>query len=741
MQKVLITTMGLDIGGAETHVLELALELRRRGYAVLVASSGGVFVETLEAHGVRHYQVPLARRSVRDMLRAYTLLRRIIRGERPDVVHAHARIPGFLCGLLRKTMRFPFVTSAHAHFEVSWLLKRMTNWGQKTLAVSDDLVEYLTENYRVPQKNIYRTVNGINTRRFSPDTDPDPIRAEFALDSGGPVIGHVSRLDREAAKAARVLLEAFPRIADAVPGATLLIAGDGDVYDEIHALAEGVNAALGRRAVVMTGARGDIEHILAACHLFVGVSRAALEAAAACRPVILSGAEGYIGLLTPENAGLAESTNFTCRGEPLPEPGTLARDVIGALTALTEAERARITEFGRSLVTERYSIRRMTDDAIRVYDLVRRHRLNIAMSGYYGFGNCGDEAILQAIHGNIDGLDADVGVTVLSGDPDDTEARYGYSAVNRFNLLAVWRVLRGCDILVSGGGSLLQDYTSTRSLLYYLFIIRLSKALGKKVMVYANGIGPVRRGRNRRLVRRILSRADVISLRDAASAEELRAMGVARDDVHVTADPVFTLTPAPEKEALQILSENDIDTEKPFAVVSIRKWPDASGFCESLAALCDRIHGELGRQVVFLAMQAPGDAEISRTVQALMTAPSHLIRTGYSAQQLMGVIALSDFVLAMRLHTLIFSAQAATPLCGIVYDPKVTAYLEALQMPAAGVVSDFRADAAFDVVRALLQNARGHREALRETARGLEALAREDAARLQALIKQAAEGK
>ena len=110
-RKILMATMGLEIGGAETHIVELSRELQRRGYEVLVASNGGVYQAELEAAGVRCLSVPMNRREPVAMLKSLILMWQIIRRERPDVVHAHARIPAMLCGQLAKSMHFPFVTS------------------------------------------------------------------------------------------------------------------------------------------------------------------------------------------------------------------------------------------------------------------------------------------------------------------------------------------------------------------------------------------------------------------------------------------------------------------------------------------------------------------------------------------------------------------------------------------------------------------------------------------------------
>ena len=89
--KILMATMGLDIGGAETHIVELAKELKAEGHDIVVASNGGVYVPEIVAAGIRHYQVPMHRRDAGCMLRSRKLLKEIIRTERPDVVHAHAR--------------------------------------------------------------------------------------------------------------------------------------------------------------------------------------------------------------------------------------------------------------------------------------------------------------------------------------------------------------------------------------------------------------------------------------------------------------------------------------------------------------------------------------------------------------------------------------------------------------------------------------------------------------------------
>jgi polysaccharide pyruvyl transferase CsaB len=733
-RKILMTAMSLGIGGAETHIVELASELKRRGEDVLVASNGGVFVPEIEEKGIRHYQVPMNRRNVFCMLRSYFLLRKIIRTEKPDIVHAHARIPAFICGVLRKSLRFPFVTTAHWVFDISGSLRYLSDWGEKTIAVSEDIKDYLIKNYKLFERDIFVTINGIDTEKFSSRTSGARIIEEFHLDASKPIITSVSRLDASRALVADQLIGIAPELDKRLPGIQLLIAGGGDVYDDIKAKADAVNSSLGRRIVTMTGPRTDISEIIAAGDIFVNVSRSALEAMASEKPVILAGNEGYIGLISSENLDAAKESNFCCRGFPMSTEERLLEDVVRCF-GMTPADRAALGAFERAFILSEYSVARMTDDCLKAYDAVRRRRYSVVMSGYYGFGNAGDEAILQSIHQNIESLGGDIAVTVLSSDPEDTKIRYGYHSVNRFAFIDVLKTLRRCDALVSGGGSLLQDHTSTRSLLYYLMIILAAELYRKKVMIYANGIGPVRKRINRALVRRIVGRADVITLRDAVSAQELHSMGVRREDIRVTADPVFTLSGLPAEEATGLLTKSGIPSERPYVCISVRNWNAIGMFKTLIAALCDHIADVYGRTVILIAMQTPNDIAVSYEVARLMKNEAYVLDTRYTAQQIMGIIGGADFVLAMRLHTLIFSARMCVPLIGMVYDPKVAAYVEALGMPLAGDVRSFDLETAKAAVKAVMDDREKYADCLRCRSVEFEAMAREDARLLLKLLQ------
>lgn len=399
-------------------------------------------------------------------------------------------------------------------------------------------------------------------------------------------------------------------------------------------------------------------------------------------------------------------------------------------------KKAQLGAYGRQVIFDYYSVRRMAQDCLDMYAQVKKRRYNVVMSGYYGFANAGDDAILESIHQSILEASDEVEVTVLSNDPEQTERCYGMKSLHRFKLWSVLKALRQSDALLSGGGSLLQDRTSTRSLMYYLSIIRCAQWMGKPVMLYANGIGPVEKAGNRRRVRRTVERASLVTLRDHSSAQELREMGVKRPDLHVTADPVFHLEPAGQERSDQLLRSAGLEPGTPFVAVSVRDWPDTEHFAVELAALCDHLRRTYGMEVLFLLMQPHKDRGATQQVRQAMEEPSYLLDTPCAPKELMGVLGQARLCLAMRLHTLIFAARMAVPVLGLVYDPKVSSYLKELDLPSAGDVSSFDRKAAIAQADALMADYDGVCQRLKKKSEALTAAARENERLLLELLDQ-----
>lgn len=306
----------------------------------------------------------------------------------------------------------------------------------------------------------------------------------------------------------------------------------------------------------------------------------------------------------------------------------------------------------------------------------------VLFSGYYGFDNSGDDAILHAIVNDIRACDPTVQLNVLSYDPPRTRRLYGVNATQRFHYKSVKKALSATDLLISGGGSLLQDETSSRSLYYYLGVMALAKRMGKKVYVYANGVGPIHNSLNRKLTARILNKVDYITLRDEDSAQVLKDIGVDGPPIEVTADPVYGIDGISPEAAKALLREEGIDSDKHFLGVAVRQWKKAPALASKIAYVADRAFEELGIDILFTPLHYPEDKHFAESIKAKMVHKDHchVLSGNYAVEEMEGIIGLCELLIGMRLHALIYAVTSKTPAVGIVYDPKVKSQLEALSI-------------------------------------------------------------
>lgn len=673
--KILLTLASLDIGGAETHVAELATELNRRGHKVVVASGGGVYAEELERVGIKHYTVPLKRREITDMIKSRRLLKKIIRAESPDIVHAHARIPAFIVSTLKRCCKFVFVTSVHGAFDTSFILRHLSGWGCKTLAVSEDLKKYLLDNYKVEEKDIYTSINGISTEKFNKDVDCTDVMEEFGLKCHAKRLCYVSRLSKGICSCAYMLVEKFEDIAEKVDNFELLIVGGGEEYDSLCAMADKVNERIGRRGIILTGARTDVNKLIATSQVCVGVSRAILEPMAMEKLCIVAGDPGYIGIIDEEKLPVAINCNFTCRGCESVDKDILAEDIV-RLFNMMENDADKLKKFAGDVVREHYSIAAMVSDNERMYgDAMKEFGCDAAILGYYGYGNSGDDALLEAILGDIYNIRPFFSPTVLSFKPHKTAEDYNVKAINRFNIFAVNALFKKVKLFIAGGGSLIQDVTSTKSLLYYLFMINLAKSNNIPVMLYGNGIGPITKKANRKIAAKVLDKVDVITLRDFDSKKVLEEMGVTKPRITVTADPAMSLECNDTKEAKEILAKYGLGEDEKFFCLSVRRWKNMGESAQVFAKICRMALEKYNLVPVILPMQYAKDAALSKEVASRSDCRCVMIDESLNAAQILSVLKLSECAVAVRLHMLIFATLLGKPVMGVDYDPKVSSFL------------------------------------------------------------------
>ncbi|MBR0277039.1 MAG: polysaccharide pyruvyl transferase family protein, partial [Clostridia bacterium] len=604
--KILMVLMGLEIGGAETHVAELSAELARRGNEVHIASNGGVYEKEITKFGIIHHKLPLNSKNPKSMMRSYAGLKKIIKKEKFDIVHAHARIPAFICSKLHRKLKFRFITSAHWVFKTSFLLKNLTSWGERSVAVSNDIKNYLIDNYGYSSDKIDITINGIDTEKFSPQTDFSDIKEEFGLEDNKKRIVYVSRMDVDRSAVAFNLLEIAPKLYEKYPDLDIVIVGGGNDYERLLKKTGEVNKIIGYNLVKTTGARTDINKFVASGNLFIGVSRAALEAMSAEKPVIIAGNEGYIGLFDQSKTEISIKTNFCCRGCEMPDNQKLFDDICNVFDNINIDE---MSKFNRDYTLQNYSVKKMTDDYEIAYTKLldkNPFRYNdVLISGYYGFKNTGDDSLLKSIVNNLKSEKSNISITVLSKTPSETSKLYNVNSISRVNIFRIMHIMKHTRLLISGGGSLLQDVTSKKSYKYYSLIIKIALKYKTKVMIYANGIGPLTSKANRRDCKALLNKVNIITLRDDDSFEELNKLGI-DNKIKVTADPAFSLK-----------CDESFKTgiNKKYFIVSIRKWKSASSdFEEKITSICREINLKYGFIPVFVPLQNSIDLPICKSV-------------------------------------------------------------------------------------------------------------------------------
>ncbi|MGM9536884.1 MAG: polysaccharide pyruvyl transferase CsaB [Candidatus Onthomonas sp.] len=267
----------------------------------------------------------------------------------------------------------------------------------------------------------------------------------------------------------------------------------------------------------------------------------------------------------------------------------------------------------------------------------------ILISGYYGFDNLGDELLLTALLRELRQTAPESRIAVLSACPNATERRHSVEAVSRDRPGAVLRALSRCDLLISGGGSLLQDGTSSRSLWYYLGLLALAQGMGKRTMIYSQGAGPLLRPWNRALTRRVLSKATAITLRDQASRETLEGLGLKRPML-VTADPVLSLPIWPGAGARNQIA-----------------WIIHGRYCTpELCRMLKEAIAELDRKgcTCWLLPFCPGE---DLPVLNALSPPGRLV----PREQLWTRLRRCELIVSMRLHGLILGAKLGTELISL----------------------------------------------------------------------------
>lgn len=366
--NVLQILPALDIGGVETGTVDLARYLAARGHKAVVISAGGRLVKDLERCGVRHYALPVGRKSPFSILRMIGAVADVIRREEIDIVHARSRVPALIAYAASVMTGRIFITTAHGRYSRG-LISTVMGWGRYVIVASNNMAKYMEHEFGVPHGRLRLIPRGVDLAQFA-------FRLPAAERGAAFSVGMVSRITP--LKGHADFIRAVAALAREVPGLKAVIIGSApkDKYlEDLKILVHGLGLS---RIVTFAGATADVPSALRGLDLLVSATatheafgRSLIEAQACGVPVVATKVGGVVDVVEDGVTGLLclpqNPADIAAKMLRLYHDPDLCRDL---------ARRA------RQRVEERYTVDLMMERTLAVYreSLERQHILVIKMS-------------------------------------------------------------------------------------------------------------------------------------------------------------------------------------------------------------------------------------------------------------------------------------------------------------------------------------------------------------------------
>ena len=695
--KVLHLISGGDSGGAKTHVLSLLADLNKNIQADLVCYKEAEFSREARELGI---PTTVYNGKFADALKK---TRERIETEDYDVVHCHGSRANLVGALLKKHFSIPFISTVHSDYKLDYLgrpaakmtygvlnevsLKKM----DYHVCVSDCMRDTLIERGFKPNElfSIYNGVDfsvpqsGISRREWL-----DEIGCDFPDDA--VVVGIAARFD--AVKDVATTVRGFAKAAEKNEKLRLLIAGDGKEREMLENLAKELGA---EEKIFFAGWLRGMDGYYASVDLNVISSLSetfpytVTESARAHVPTLSTPVGGVPKLVENKVTGMLFDVGDS--------------DMLAEELCLLGGDEALRNNLGNAVYekTKKYfSTESTCRRQIEIYETVLARwakkqdaqRDKIVVCGSYGHGNMGDEAILTALLNQLRAIGGDVQITVVSKSPKRTQIEHDVDAIGRSNFRKMKELFKTSKLYINGGGSLIQDVTSRRSLWYYLHTISLAKKMGCKVHMFGCGIGPLDHAEDIRMTKRILNECvDAITLRDPNSLDLLESIGVNTPEIILSADPVLTLKACGDAEVSRFMAKNGMSADGNYICFGLRNWTGFDEKAAEFAAAANYAYGTYGLEPVYLSINYEQDLGAAEKVKELSGVPGVILPKLESPELAIGVISKMRLTVAMRLHCLLFSANSATPIIGVSYDPKVSAFTEYIGGGKCLELADFSA--------------------------------------------------
>lgn len=682
--KIMHLISGGDVGGAKTHVLSLLSGLGRTEEVRLVCFMEGPFAQEARELGIDTVVIPS-----NHVLRVAATLAAQVREEGFQVVHCHGARANLIGTLLRRHYPVPMVTTVHSDYRLDYLgrpLHRLTYGTINSIClrkipyhigVSNAMAELLISRGFDPQ-TMFSIYNGVAFDDKAPAMDREAYFQSVGLscEPDSVVFGIAARLSP--VKDVATLIRGFSQAVKACPSIRLVIAGDGEQADELRRLAKDTCP---EGSVCFAGWVSDMDSF------YNAIDVNTLTSLSDTFPYALTeGARYHCATIATRVGGVPDLIEHGVTGLLLKPQDAAELAAHMTLLAKDDGLRHRLGNDLYEKTKRDFSADATVERQKELYRIILRRaarkpgpRDGVLICGAYGKGNAGDDSILDAIISQMRHIDPDMPLYVLTRTPKETAIRYRIGAAHTFNVPKFLKIMRKTKLYLNGGGSLIQDVTSTRSLRYYLASIRWAKKMGNKVLMYGCGIGPVTRPANVKKAAHVINQyVDAITLREKSSRQELEHMGVTKPSIAVTADPALLLQPATSGQVDGWFLQNHLDPAGRYVLFVLRPWKGFEEKKPAFAAVARRVREQLGMTPVFMALERSRDLETNRQTAALVGAEIPVVAAPENGRLIVGVMGRMQAVVSMRLHALIFAASVETPVVGAVYDPKVQAFLDYL---------------------------------------------------------------
>ena len=724
---------GGDVGGAKTHVLSLVKRLGLHIDVKIVSLRPGMFADEADELGI-DIEVVKSGNIIRDIRRVVAIAK-----DGYQIIHSHGAKANMIAIAVKAFTGLPTVTTVHSDYKLDYMhsIIRQLSFGtintialryiDNYIGISNNFVEMLISRDFMPDR-IFALYHGMDF-----DTPPkDYSREKFLSEFNIPVkpdeiiVGIAARL--YPVKGLETLIQAAELVKAANARVRFIIGGDGVDREHLEEMSRSRDL---NDTVFFTGWLSDPYMLMSIVDISVLTSisesfpYSILEGARFAKATISTRVGGIPDLIGDNEEGLLFESGDYAR---------LAEHIL--ILAGDGGLRERLGRNLRDRVKSQYSIQTMCETQINIYKKVlenaqrKKNAYDIIISGYYGFDNIGDDAMLMGIVDSIRLQRPGVRLAILSKAPVVTALKYRINTFNRLDFIKVIRLTRFARLFIHGGGNLIQDSTSTRSLFFYLTITMIAKLRNVRVMFFGNGVGPLIKPFNRRVSGRVLNHVDAITVREKLSLGELESLAVTKPVIKLTADPALLVSKtAPGGEIDEIFEKEGIPAGKQYVGFSVRDHKTASAAAARTVPAVTGDSGDSGEEYllaiamaaddfcakhdilpVFLPTEYPRDVRQIEKVMGLMKTQAYVIRTRYTVPQTLGIVARMDMMAAMRLHALIFAANLGVPVISIEYQPKIEGFINYIGQESAGRMENLK----YESLRNLMERVWEDRAEIRE---------------------------